>query len=187
MLKIKKIKTSLVGMKIDATDAERGNIVHEHLASEHWPVNFRAGVDIPIYKIEIKSRRANAVSAHTFGRMTLRNIHELDYEDSIVSEKSQYQIRVNLDADNVVTSVEFYDFTDPYIQNLFKEGFERVKINAPRLDTAIEHLPKYIKGTKYCYAELQNNLYQMRISDGAMKKIKTMSKSMYNHLFDEVE
>jgi hypothetical protein len=186
MLKIKQIKTSLVGMKINASDAKRGNIIHEHFALEKWPLNFGAGADIPMYKIEIKSRRTNAVSAHTFGRMTLRNIHELDYEDSIIAEKCQYQIRVSLNSDSVVTAVEFYDFTDPYIQNLLKEGYNRVKLNAPSLDTATKHLPTYISGTQYCYAELQNKLYQMRISDEAMEKIKFMSRSLFKNIFQEL-
>lgn len=183
MLKIKSVKTGLIGKKMPKDDATRGVFVHQHFEQEGWPMNHGRGADIPKYNIEVKSRRLNAVSPLTIGTVKFQDLLTVPYEKSLVAEKMQYQLRVTVDQDSIVTAVDVCDFTPEFIQDMIKKGYDQVKSNARQLKD--QGLPKTIPGNKYCYAERTQNTdsYRMRLSPKGMNDLIQASKSTFDSIF----
>lgn len=183
MLKIKSVKTSLIGKQMPRDDAARGVYIHNHFEYEGWPYNPNRGADIRDYNTEIKSRRSNAVSPMTIGTVQFQELVSVPYEQSLVAEKMQYQLRVTVDSDSVVTAVDVLDFTPEYIQDMIKQGYDRVKYHAQQLMR--NSRPRTIPGNKYCYAERvgESESYRMRLSPAGMRNLIQASKSTFNSIF----
>lgn len=183
MLKLKSVKTSLIGKQMPRDDAARGVFIHNYLQSEGWPYNPGPGADCQKYGVEFKSRRINAVSGHTIGTMNFYDLCTVPFRDSLVAEKLQYQIRVTVDANSIVTAVDVYDFTPEFIQDMVKKGYDEIQTKAKNLAVTCE-LPKLIYGTQYCYAELRKNSesYKIRLSKKAMDNIINASTSTFRDI-----
>lgn len=151
-----------------------GQWMQRQMSNNGYNINTGAGVDLPDFDLEMKTRNINSTSAHTIGSMTVNDIISTSYKDTLICKKSQRQYRVKYD-DNTSTVVDekVYDFSDPYIQDRIEESYNIARnkiINGDRGD--------YIKGGDYGYFEKQtDNSYQYRVSNKAMKNIETMSSN----------
>jgi hypothetical protein len=111
--------------------------------------------------------------------MLPEDIIEKSYRESVICEKLQQQLRVKT-KDQIIISAEVYDFSSPYIQEKIEESYETARqkiINGDR--------SKYISGGPYGYFERTvkgSRSYQFRVSDGAVKKIESMSLATSNKL-----
>jgi hypothetical protein len=183
MLKLKSVKTGLIGRQMPRDDAARGVFIHNYFESEGWPLNRGPGADFPEYAVELKSRRINATSGHTIGSMNFYDLCTVPFKDSLVAAKLQYQIRVTVDENSVVTAVDVYDFTPDFIQDMVKTGYEEIQNKARKLDVTCK-LPDSIYGTQYCYAELHKDTesYKIRLSKKAMINIINASTSTFRDL-----
>lgn len=195
MIKVKTIKKGIeVGTDIPFRQSH-GNVgrwVEDQLAINGYTMSNGKGVDIPGLGVECKSRKVESNSPHTVGTMTVADIINTKYEDSVIFEKFQQQYRVNYsDEGQIVLSANVYDFSDPYIQQQIREAYEngRTILSAEMADDG--YAPSYIRGGDFGQFEIteSNNSYRFRIPHGAMKKIETMSKgsSVFNSLFETID
>ena len=183
--KIKSIKTSIIGKPVYGhNDGDIGRLIEKYLKEEGWPVQSGAGPDILMYGVEIKSRRIDAQSNQTVGRMNIDHIIVCDYEDSPIKEKIQYQIRVYHDGEKIV-DVQYYDFTDSYIQDQLKEAYEVAR------DKLIRGWDKsWVPGTSWGGFEEDKNQhgsYQFRITPSSYKKLENMAKDNFNNIFEVID
>lgn len=180
--KIKSIKTSIEGKPVYGhSDGDIGRLIEKYLKDEGWPVQSGAGPDILIYGIEIKSRRIDATSNQTVGRMAIDDIITTDYDNSPIKAKIQYQIRVYHDGEKIV-DVQYYDFTDPFIQDNLKEAYEVAR------DKLVRGWDKsWVPGTSWGAFEEDGNQpgsYQFRINRKSYEKIENMTKDTFNNIFE---
>jgi hypothetical protein len=183
MLKLKSVKTGLLGRQMPRDDAARGVFIHNYFESEGWPLNRGPGADFVEYAVELTSRRINATSGHTIGSMNFYDLSTVPFKDSLIAKKLQYQILVSVDADSVVTAVDVYDFSPEFIQDMVKTGYEEIQNKARKLNVVCQ-LPYTIYGTQYCYAELikDTESYKIRLSKKAMTNIINASRSTFRDL-----
>jgi len=180
--KIKSIKTSIEGKPVYGNnDGDIGRLIEKYLKEEGWPVQSGAGPDILIYGIEIKSRRIDATSNQTVGRMDIDDIITTDYDNSPIKAKIQYQIRVYHDGEKIV-DVQYYDFTDPFIQDNLKEAYETAR------DKLVKGWDKsWVPGTTWGAFEEDKNQpgsYQFRINRASYGKIENMTKDAFYNIFE---
>lgn len=172
------------------SNAQKGHWVEDCVEAAGITINRRQGVDVGILGVEIKSKCVESSSPNSIATMSINKIISTDYEDSLICEKLQHVYRVEYSNETqTVVSEEEFDFTDPSIQTLFRNTYEkcRKEIESNFQDGIV--LP-YISG-EYGQFEITptKNSYSFRIPVGKMKKIKAMSKSapQFNKIFDVVE
>jgi hypothetical protein len=187
--KVIKIKKGIEPGTVVPVKQNGGNVGHwaEHeLKCKGYNVSNAKGVDLPEENVEIKTRKYGSNSAHTIGNITIDGIKTQSWDDSHLKEKcqSQYRIEYN-DVDSVITESKIYDFTDPYIQEKFKEAYEAGQKLIIGGNDGL-----YVRGSKWGYFERKtDNSYEFRIPNAAMKKFKTASSNSktFNTLFDYVD
>jgi hypothetical protein len=195
MIKVKTIKKGIkVGTDIPFQQSY-GNVgrwAEEQLANNGYVMSNGKGVDIPGLGVECKTRKVESNSPHTVGTMTIADIINTKYEDSVIFEKFQQQYRVSYsDEGQIVLSENVFDFSDPYIQQQIREAYEcgRAEIAAETANDGFP--PRYVRGGDFGQFEIteSNNSYRFRIPNGAMKKIETISKgaSVFNSLFETID
>lgn len=146
--------------------------------------NFGSGPDLPDYGIEVKSRCITAVSPQTVGSMSVKSIIKTPYEQSLICEKIQRQIRVSIDDTGNVIAADFHDFTDCFSQDLIREAYEHARQQVIA-DPTIKHTK--VSG-HVGYFERTSTMVEgqlaFRISHTKMKKlIELRTKSTFTSLF----
>ena len=181
-LKLKSVKTTLVGKKVPTRfDGHAGRAIEHMLEADGFIINRRAVKDNPYF--EVKSRDLDATSAQTIGSMTLDSIKITAYKDSPIYEKTQQQLRVKTQH-NVIVSTELYDFSGWNTQSVLEQAYELARQRIINGDCN-----NYIYGGKFGYFERTNkdtNLWEFRLNDGAFRKLEAMSKSNFNKLFEAI-
>lgn len=168
-------------------NGKRGHWVEDTVEQAGIAINRGKGVDIASLGTEIKSKSVESKSPNSIGTMTVNDIVNTKYEDSVIFEKMQYHYSVDYSSEQrIVISEKEYDFTDPSVQMLIKETYEQCRaVIADNWKEGIV-LP-YVSGSWGQFEQVPNqNAYRFRIPVGAMKRIKGMSKSapQFNKLFD---
>jgi hypothetical protein len=157
-----------------------GNVGYEieaRLVENGYALNDGPGPDLHAMGVEVKTRKTNAQSANTVGAMTLDDIKTTPYEKSNVCSKIQRQYRVEYDdMMNEITSEKIYDFTDPYIQQKIKRGYE----SARKIIIAGAHGDYVNGGEGIGYFERKRNSessYAFRIPGPKMKTIEKVANN----------
>ena len=185
---IKTIKNGIkVGTEIPVRQ-KNGNVgrwAEKELAKHGHDVSNDRGVDMPREGIEVKTRKNESTSPHSVGSMRVDDIINIPYEHSHIYDKLQTQYRICYsDEGQVVTKEGLYDFSDPYLQDRFKEAYEngRKEIAA---DAINGFHPSYIKGNEWGYWEQTGpyGSYTFRIPNGAMGKLEKIAEN--KPLFDK--
>ena len=88
-LKTKNLKNAIKGKQIPLDEGNVGYWVEDQLEENGYNVNRGKGIDLPDYKVEVKTRCVNSSSAHTIGRMTTEDIINTPYSQSHIKEKIQ--------------------------------------------------------------------------------------------------
>lgn len=189
-MKLNKIKAGIpVGTEVPERQ-KCGNVgrwVENKMREQGWEVTNGAGVDIPKYNVEIKSRKIESNSHHTVGTMTINSIIVTPYEQSIIKEKFQQQYRVHYsDNRQIVVSEGLFDFSNEYIQSKICDAYEigrkQIIKNAQQ-----GSYPTYVRGTEWGHFELTKgrDSYRFRIPNHSMKKIEQVSKNsnIFERLF----
>lgn len=188
------MKTIENGIKPGTEVPERqrhGNIgrwAEDQLRSNGYDINNGAGCDIPEMGIEVKTRKVESTSPHSIASMTIEDIIRTPYEDSIVCEKFQSQYRILYsDEGQVVLSDEVYNFSESYIQDRIREGYEGCRREISAIESG-GYYPHYIKHG-WVQVEIKYGSYQFRIPNGAMKKIEKIAETsdIFNNLFETVQ
>jgi len=185
---LKKAETALVGMSVPKQQNDNvGHLVEDVMADEGYPINRRATVDLPSLKVEVKTRTAEATSAHAIGSMTVSDIINTPYRYSPMKDKFQQQFRVtHSDTFREVTRAKIYDFSDNYIQGLVERDYEAGRAIFADLQKNGYKYPKYVRGdnTDFYWEKKDCNSYALRVSDSAMKEYEGMATSAFNSLFE---
>lgn len=175
-----KYSNTLLGQTVDSwtKDNTAARQIENMLINDGYNFNLGKGVDLPDDGIEVKSRLKESTSSHTVGNMTDYDIIVTPYRQSSIFPKLQKQMRVEHTCNHIV-KVEYYDFSQPFIQDLLEEAYE-----AARASIAAGYTP-HAPGTRFGYFEYHaSNSYKFRITDAGMKDLEKMSKSTFNTLFE---
>ena len=180
--KVTKLKIPLVGKTVPKQ--QHGNVgqqIQKDLANAGHKLNTGKGVDLPEEGLEVKTRKEESTSAHTIGSITVGQIKKKSWSETGLKEKCQRQFRVSYsDTESVIKEAKIYDFTDPYIQEKLKEGYEEGRKLIQK-----GHTGDYIRGSKWGYFERQTkNSYQYRIPHSAMKTILGAADNNFGSLFE---
>jgi hypothetical protein len=179
MIKVKKIKKDFTGTVLSTDHSRRGREFEEVLERSGFRINTGAGVDIPDYDLEVKTKDINSTSPNSVASMTYEDICNKNYEQSGIFEKVQRQFRVKTDNGTVIDQ-EIFDFSRPFIQDVIKDAYESARAKMIQGDKS-----SYISGSAYgCFEQKAENSWTFRISVPAMKKLEGMSKSTFDKLFD---
>jgi hypothetical protein len=118
--------------------------------------------------------------------MTPQQVVDTDYEDSVVCEKFQQQLRV-FTKNHIVVEADVYDFSHLGIQELIEHAYEtgRVRI-AQCWNTDADNMPTYVYGSEYGYWERIGGVrsYTFRINPGAYDTLERMAKSTFANIFE---
>jgi len=168
-------------------DCDIGQWVDKQLASRGHVIDSSGIVDIPGYGIDNKSRKKYSKASHTVGSMTKNAIKNTpDWFNTRFHKKVLNQNQIEWDPDfQEVTNVDVLDMNLPEIQLPLKAAYENLRdkmLKNPNEKNIVSDCG-WAVFDGYCH----NNSYRFRITDKAMKKIKTMSKSRDSRkgLFDE--
>ena len=179
--RVVRLKANMVGKSVPSNiNGAAGRYIEKELGEQGYPMSNRSGPDIPEIEMEVKSRDLDATSAQTVARMISEDIKLTPYRKSVVYDKLQRQYRVKT-KDQVIVSAEVYDFSTPYIQEKIEKCYETARQKIIQGDES-----DYISGGFYGFFERQADgpkSYQFRFTDGAMKKIESMSCSTFHKLF----
>jgi hypothetical protein len=185
MIKIKKLKTNLLGQRVTKDSSNRGRQIERILEIQGFDINHGHGPDLKLNAdtfVEIKSRDNNATSPQTVGAMTLNEIKNTDYEDSRIFNKFQQQYRVKTE-NGIIVEESMYDFSGWFAQSLIKEAYETA-----RQSIIGGACGDYIPGGTYGYFERVNKKsktsYHFRLSNSAMKKLEAMANSTINQILE---
>lgn len=185
---LKKAENVLIGMPVPKQkNGNIGHLVEDVMADAGYPIDRQATVDLPALKVEVKTRTAEATSAHAIGSMTIDDIINTPYQNSPVKDKFQQQFRVtHSDTFREVTSAKIYDFSDTYIQGLVERDYEAGRAIFAELQKNNDKYPKYVRGanTDFYWEKKESNSYAFRVSDSAMKEFEGMATSTFNSLFE---
>jgi len=173
-------KGNLVGEKLGSRfGGDSGRDAEQKLRNRGYKLSNGAGVDMPVERIEIKTRAKEAVSPHTIATMKVDEYINTPYEQSLVYQKSQQQYRIKTEQDVVVEN-KIYDFSNPFIQADLKSTYETCQAklqNGERGNT--------IYGGPWGYLEKKKRTkssYAFRMSDGAMKKLERIATSTISNI-----
>lgn len=184
MRKVKQVKVNLVGQSVPKEyNGNVGRYIERKFDQTGFDVNYGYGVDLPEIDTEIKSRKVGSTAPHTIATMSAKLIIKTPYAKSIVKAKFSQQLRIGFDDDeNVVTTQQITDFTDPDIQSKIEEAYE----NARKVFIAGLH-GSYVYGNGWGYFEHKaGNSYSFRIPHSKMQKLLILSQNSapFQNLFD---
>ena len=180
-VRVKDIKTAIVGRRVSGSNSDIGYQIEKLIQSDGWQIQPGAGPDILDFGIEIKGRHVDATSNQTICKMSRADIIATPYHLSPVKNKIQQQIRVYHNS-NTILRATFYDFSDPYIQQLLGAAYE-----ACRKKLQEGWCEKWVPGNYWGNFEkdlCNENFYAYRITPNAYKKLEAMSKDTFFELFD---
>jgi hypothetical protein len=182
--KVTRVKKSIVGKSVPTNiGGHSGRAIEDMFANEGFNIDKHGILDMPLEGIEIKSRDEDAVSPHTTGSQTMREIIKKDWEHSPLRDKLQQQLRV-FTKDGIIVRQELWDLTDSTTQANFKDAYETARAKMIAGD-----ISNTIAGNKWGYFEKvpdTQDSYIFRHSKGSMEKIEKIMNSTFNDLFDEV-
>ena len=174
-------KGDLVGEKLGSRfGGFNGRDAEQKLRERGYELSNGAGVDMPMEKVEVKTRAIEATSPHTVATMKADAIINTPYEKSLVYEKFQQQYRIKTQDDTVVEN-KIYNFSNPWVQRDIQEAYEfcQAKLQAGDRSDTIYGSPwgylEKVKGTE--------SSYSFRISHCAMKKLESMATSTLSNIF----
>lgn len=177
----------LKGQNLGTKDhGQAGRKLEDLIESWGLPINRGAGCDIKILGVELKSRDVDSISPQNVATMTPQQVVDTNYEDSVVCEKFQQQLRVYT-KDHVVVDADVYDFSKAGIQDLIKHAYETGRAEIEQCWNADpNNMPSYVYGSEYGYWERigGSNSYTFRINPGAYDTLERMSKSTFTDIFD---
>jgi len=160
-----------------------GYWAEDYLEENGYNINRGAGVDLPDYNVEIKTRCVNSKSAHTVGRMTTEAIINTPYTQSPVKDKIQQQYRVEYDNEGTIVSNEIYDFSEDWIQDLIKQSYEAGRQEIAQGMAGKNNTKTH--GVGVFQRDKNKEQWQFRITKTGMEKIKSMSKQKsFKKLFE---
>lgn len=179
----------LIGKELPTyMNGHAGRALEDLLETYGFDIDRRAGVDIKIFGLEVKTRSLIATSPQTVTTMYYNDIISTPYKLSPVYAKFQQQLRIKLDEHNIIVSAEIYDFDQPQIQEQVEIAYERcrkVLLENPHLS----YTP-YQTG-QYGYFEQvhlpRSEAYSFRFSDGMMTDLENMAKTEFKNLFEYAE
>lgn len=188
---LNKATKTLVGMRVpEQKNGNVGHLVEDVMVEAGYPIDRQATVDLPDLKVEVKTRTAEATSAHAIGTMTVNDIINTPYQSSTVKDKFQQQFRVTHSGTfREVTSAKIYDFSDTYIQGLVERDYEAGRAIFADLQKNGNSYPNYVRGanTDFYWEKKDCNSYAFRASDSAMKDYEGMATSTFNSLFEKLK
>jgi hypothetical protein len=156
-------------------DCDVGQWVDQVMMEKGHTIDNRGIVDMPEYGIDNKTRKKGSKANHTVGSMTIPAITNTpDWEDTGYFPKAQNQNQVTWDpVFQEISEVKILDMALPEIQSKLKEAYEDLRtqvIEGVRTKT-ITSSNGWAVFDGYCH----DNSYRYRITDKAMKQIKTIS------------
>ena len=183
-VKVFKLSQQLLGKVLpNNIGGHAGRELERLLESMGVTINRGQGCDWKVYGLEVKSRDIDATSPQTVATMQRDLIKTTAYEDSVIFEKFQQQLRVYT-KDRVIIEARVHDFSAHHIQRLIKQAYNHAQAQFD-LGTAGD----YVYGNEYGYFEVTNpkspESYSFRINAGAFDKLEAMAASTYGTLFEE--
>lgn len=189
-LKITDIKVDLSGVKVSTLPHQQGKDVEKLMEKHGFPIQTGAGPDIIGTDVEIKSKRIKSKSANTIATISENKLISTPYEKSNACKKLQKQQRVYLSENGIIEKNILFDFSKPFIQDIFKQTWEHARsqfINGKISDSQVT-----VTGSKYGYFERiyrnkkPTGTWKFRINVAPMLRLESMSKSTLgnNSLFE---
>jgi hypothetical protein len=188
----------------DPVEEETGQLgavgywVEDQLANLGLPVNKNNGIDLPPWNVEIKTRKLQAVSPHTFGQLSLKQILATPWKDSPLMPKCQLNYQVIWDRDHMRTCVDrIVDLRQTWRQKLFEQAYNQARDQLiayycqPRVTKVLRRTAP-IGGLYLETAEkelgdenkLEGIVYKFRVRFGLMKEWEIAGrKNTYDSLF----
>jgi hypothetical protein len=190
--RVKIIKDNIqVGSRVPnfEQDCDVGQWVDHEMAMKGHQVDKTGLVDLPVLKVDNKSRKKGSHAYHTVGSMTNDDIlATADFKQTRWYHKVQNQNQITYDPDFLeVTNVSLIDFDTPVAQQKLAEGYTDCRQQLANGSTAKEIKSKngWVVFDRYGH----QNSCRMRITNTAMKKIHNLSGARDQILkhFEEVE
>lgn len=186
-MRVKKVKGVNVGDSVPVAPKSHetvGKFIEDQLKSYGHNYNDGKGIDLPDLRTENKVRKRSSRSAHTVGRMTTDDIINTSWEDSSVREKILANQNRYVWDDTFCEVIEntVYDFSDPFIEEKLKEGYElgRAEIAS---GTFSNNTKTY--GPVIWQKDKGKEQWQYRITDKGMKDLTGIARQKtFNNLFD---
>ena len=152
-----------------------GRFVEQKLKEYGHNYNDGKGIDLPDLNTENKVRKTSSKSAHTIGRMTTSDIIDTCWEDSSVRDKilanqNRYEWS---DIYCEITDNTVYDFTDPYIEEKLKQGYE---LGRAEIASGLCGNNTKTYGPVIWQKDKDKEQWQYRITNKGMQEIKGISK-----------
>ena len=186
-MKVNNVKGVQVGDSVPVNSTSNdtvGRYIEQKLKEYGHNYNDGKGVDLPDLNTENKVRKSSSKSAHTQGRMTTSDIINTCWEDSSVRKKilanqNRYEWS---DVYYEVTDNTVYDFSDPYIEEQLKEGYE---LGRAEIASGLCGNNTKTYGPVIWQKDKGKEQWQYRITDKGMREIKGMSKQKtFKKLFE---
>lgn len=158
----------------DSDSGRFGRLVHEKLA-EILPMQSGAGPDVEEAGLEVKSRQIHSTAAHTQCSMGTQDIIDTLYEESLLHDKLQKQLKVKINSDiGVITEERVYDFSGKEIQDQVKDGYEacRSRVAAGETGTIADGWVQMEK--------LPSDSFKVRITNAGMKAMENIAQRDHN-------
>lgn len=158
-----------------------GRHIENRLEEVGYKVSKKQGIDLPVEKVETKTRDLDSVSPETIATMSEKEILSTNYEDSKVCEKFQQQFRVYT-KDRVIVSNEIHDYSDDWCQKIAKDIYD---IGKDALAKGVKGT--YISGTKFGYWESKKpGMWDFRFRKDTYNILDRMvqSKKHFDSMFE---
>lgn len=180
-------KLNLVGKSLPRVN-DHGHIgrhIHDTVDNHGYAMNPGRGADIRMpgcQPAEVKSRDEDSRSPHSVGSMHEQDIINTCYEQTILWEKLQTQLRVKY-RNHVIQSQEIYDFSRPIIQQKLRDAYETARHN---LIQGNYDSSNYVPGTGFGHFErcANSDQWTFRIGNKGMQQLEAMARSTFDRLFD---
>jgi len=164
---------SLLGKKLDVTwGGASGRSAESLLRKQGVPLQNGAGPDNYITGVEYKTRNLGATSGVSMGTSSVDDIERLDYNQTDLCKKLQYQ-KWFYTKEGEVEDEQLFDFTKKVLQEIFKADFDYIKNHFHNDPFSF---PDYISA-RWGYWEKEDGYsYKYRMTWRKMKKIKAISR-----------
>jgi hypothetical protein len=173
-----------------------GNVgrYHEELLQSQGLTISPVDIDVPELKLELKTRKNNAVSAFSFCRMTVDEIIQKDFKDSKLYRSIENLLLVRYDNIlNIVTSVEVYHWAyEPHIYTLFESSYNDAK--KLFLKGKLVYSKKTVVRSRKSFgyfeidrAATHEDVYEFRITEENLQKLESLKTQVkFNSLFEAI-
>ena len=195
-VKIKSLKVNLADAGFvdpaKVNDGTNGKILEQIMIKQGFPIDQSGTVDLP-GGIEVKTRKSTTGAMHTVGTMTYDDIIKTPWNQTTFKQKLQKQYRVTIHKNELTGQIDTFDkvvdFSDPEIQKLLEEAYEKNRLYLILQNRIIKGQTITVGGQ---FGKLEHKpgpsgtgkSYAMRIPDSGMKKIIKIANSTANTLFE---